>query len=261
MRFFLTIAYDGRPFAGWQSQPGGNGIQDVIEAAAAKISKTGHFRVHAAGRTDSGVHAIGQTAHFDAPEGSKMDALAWQKALNANLPPEIRVLACDVAEPRFHARYDANGKTYRYRLITSSLLLPLDYGRACHLPHPTVDLAILKKAAQTLQGRHDFQAFAATRGDPREQEPGYAVRSLYTVSVVQPVEHELLLEFYGEGFLYKMVRLLTGSLLRVATGKNSLDWLQEHLHAPAGRRTAYVAPAEGLTLVKVHYPHHQTSEA
>ncbi len=280
-RILITIAYDGRPFAGWQSQSNQLGIQDVLEAALAKVAQADYIRLYGAGRTDSGVHALGQTAHFDAPHGNKMPANAWVRALNANIPREIRVLAAQEVHARFHARYDACGKTYRYRILNSPVLHPHEPSQAFHHPKP-IDLALLKTAASLCEGTHDFAAFAAARGDGKPLLPGYAVRNLWKIDVasqpyrplgvgetlpgldtsqfthLSPPEtdwgQEIALTFHGEGFLYKMVRMLVGGILRVAGGKSPLDWLASHVHEPTDRRIPHVAPAAGLTLLRVHYP-------
>ncbi len=249
-RFRLTLAYDGRPFAGWQSQPSGLTVQDTLERAILKILPDHPLRVLASGRTDAGVHALGLVVHFDTPAGKTLPPEAWQRALNVHLPPSIRVMESQAVPDTFHARFDAAGKTYRYRIWTGSVLPPLEAGLACHHPRP-LDLNGLAQACLALQGTHDFSNFAAFRGHEDGTENN--VRTIW--SVTSEDQGELLtLTFHGSGFLYKMVRLLTGALLRVAAGRESLEWLTDLLHRRAPGKCAHVAPADGLYLVQVHYP-------
>ena len=249
-RLRLTLAYDGRPFAGWQSQPSGQTVQDTLEKALLQILPDQPLRVTASGRTDAGVHALGQVVHFDTPAGSSLPPDAWLRALNVHLPPSIRVMESRVVPDTFHARFDATGKTYRYRLWTGAVLPPLEAGLACHHPRP-LDLTALTGACVALQGTHDFTNFAAFRGHEDGTEDN--VRTLWTVEPgVQGAV--LTLTFHGSGFLYKMVRLLTGGLLRVATGRVSLTWLTDLLQRRVPGKCAHVAAAAGLYLVEVDYP-------
>jgi tRNA pseudouridine38-40 synthase len=251
MRLRLTIAYDGRPFAGWQSQPAGNTVQDHLEAALGRILKMETPpAVHGSGRTDAGVHALGQVAHCDVPDTSRMDTAAWRRALNVHLPPGIRIMEVTPAAGNFHARFDAAGKTYRYRVWNDEVLPPLEAGLAWHVPH-RLDLALLEEACRSCEGTHDFGAFAANRGDGKD-EGRDTVRHLWSVRL----EREspcLILTFHGSGFLYKMVRLLTGSLMRVAMGRAPVFWLQQLLTASGGKKSHHTAPADGLYLVSVDY--------
>ena len=252
MRLRFTIAWDGRPYAGWQSQPGGNTVQDHLEAAVARVLKLpAPAAVHGSGRTDTGVHGLGQVAHCDVPDTCRMDMDAWRRALNVHLPPSIRVLEAAVAPPEFHARFDAAGKTYRYRIWTAPVLPPLEAGLAWHVPH-TLDRVLLAAACRMCEGEHDFTAFAANRGDGKDAGRD-TVRRIWSVTAAE--EGPLLtLTFHGNGFLYRMVRLLTGSIVRVAQGRAPLSWLQYLLTAPPGEKSHHTAPADGLYLVSVDYP-------
>lgn len=251
MRFKLTLAYDGRAFQGWQSQPNGRGAQNAMEACLEKITHQPNLRVHGAGRTDKGVHATGQVAHFDAPAELEMDAGAWFRAFNTNLPPTVRVMHCELAADSFNAQFDAVGKHYEYRICRLPAMPPLELGLAWHVPW-RVDPALLEAACLCLIGRHDFVAFSANRKDGRELIPGFSLRH---ITSIEPLERDgmLCLHFRGEGFLYKMVRLMTGSILRVALGRQPMSWLEELLHEPNGRKSQYVAPAGGLYLRSVEY--------
>lgn len=242
-RLRLIVAYDGTPFRGWQSQTGGDTVQDHIEAAFAKICGE-RVPIHGAGRTDAGVHALGQCAHADAPHGALPPA-KWTAALNANLPRQIRVLKCARAPRDFHARYSAKGKVYTYRICNAAVMPPFELNRAWHLPG-TLDLEMLRAAAKKLTGTHDFAAFAANRGTPVKD----TVRTIREIKIRRR-GGIVTLVFEGSGFLYKMARLLTGSMVRCAQHRAGIAWLDELL---AGRaKTSFAAPAEGLCLTRVLY--------
>lgn len=244
MRIRLTIAYDGAGFAGWQSQSGGNGVQDVAEAVIERIAGM-RVRIHGSGRTDSGVHALGQVAHFDAPDSSRLGPAEWQRALNAGLPPTIRILRAVRAAKDFHARFSAVCKRYRYDMWTGPVLPPHLFRRAWHVPHP-LDAVALRETLDLFQGAHDFRAFAANRGTPVAD----TVRTIRSVTM-RASGSALSISFEGNGFLYKMVRMLTGATIRVASGRERIETIRQHL-AGTGRWT-HVAPADGLFLVRVRY--------
>ena len=163
MRLKLTIAYDGRPYNGWQSQVGGNTVQDIIQCALEEVAKQ-PLRLHGSGRTDTGVHALAQIAHFDAPPGTSMNPFNWVPALNCKLPATIRIMACEEVAPDFHSRFSAIGKIYHFDLCTDPVLPPLKAGLAWHLPRQ-LDADVLWQALSLFLGRHDFHAFAAYRGN------------------------------------------------------------------------------------------------
>jgi tRNA pseudouridine38-40 synthase len=239
-RLKLTIAYDGAPFRGWQSQAGGGTVQDHLEQAFMALCGE-RVPVHGAGRTDAGVHALAQCAHADVTR----QLASWPRALNAHLPPQIRVVKCVSAAADFHARFSAQGKVYRYRLWTGETHSPFELGRSWHLPGP-LDEELLAAAAERLTGTHDYAGFAASRGKPE-------TNTRRTVSRIQirRVGPLLTLTFFGDGFLYKMVRLLTGSMLRCAQGRAGSEWLERVLARKA--KSCFAAPAEGLYLVRVLY--------
>jgi tRNA pseudouridine38-40 synthase len=247
-RLKIVIAYDGRPYKGWQSQPCGNTVQNKIQAAIAEISKFPKVIIHGSGRTDTGVHGLGQVAHFDVDASNSMDTNAWQRALNANLPASIRILSCEEVDTEFHARFSAKEKTYRYEIDTEAVLMPLRSGLAWHVPFP-LNIDQLRIAAEHLKGEHDFAAFAANRGDGSQ---GSTIRTIHNIDIIQSPA-TLILTFSGNGFLYKMVRLLTGSLVRCALGKEEPEWLAGLLANPTREKSSYSAPADGLYLVRVAY--------
>ena len=234
-RLKLVIAYHGASFAGWQSQSHRNTVQDHVERAFERILGK-QVRVHGAGRTDAGVHALAQCTHVDLPN-DRLSAARWTPALNALLPPTIRVLRCQYVSNDFHARLSAKGKIYRYRIWSAPVLPPFEFHRAWHIPRP-IDLKILKRAAKQFVGTHDFAGFAANRGKSSsrtyssrrtagEQERS-TIRTIYSVRVGQKGPC-LTIEFDGDGFLYKMVRLIVGSLVRCALGKLSIKEIAARL--------------------------------
>ena len=243
-RLKLIIAYDGAPFAGWQSQSHRNTVQDHLERAIERVAGEA-VRVHGAGRTDAGVHALAQCAHADVLKFLPTDR--WIKALNGLLPSAIRVLRCSYVSPDFHARLSAKGKIYRYRIWTAPTLSPFEYRRAWHIAQP-LDLTILRSAAKHFVGTHDFAAFAANRGKPEES----TIRTINSVRVGQKGPC-VTIDFDGNGFLYKMVRLMVGALVKCALGKMRVEEITSRLCSGEVRSARFVTPAEGLYLVRVRY--------
>jgi tRNA pseudouridine38-40 synthase len=244
-RLKLIIAYDGTPFAGWQSQSHRNTIQDDVEHAFERVLGK-QVRVHGAGRTDAGVHAVAQCAHIDLPN-DRLSPARWTEALNALLPPTIRILRCQYVSNDFHARLSAKGKIYRYRIWLAPVLPPFEYHRAWHIPRP-INVKILKRAAKQFAGTHDFAGFAANRG----KQDKSTIRTIYSVRI----RHEgpcRAIEFDGDGFLYKMVRLIVGSLVKCALGKMHIEDITTRLDSGQVGPDRLVAPAEGLFLVRVRY--------
>jgi tRNA pseudouridine38-40 synthase len=246
-RLKLTVAYDGGPFAGWQSQANGNAIQDHLETAFERICSR-RLRVHGAGRTDAGVHAIAQCAHVDLP-ASRYETDRWISALNGVLPPTIRIMRCQFVADSFHARFAAKGKVYRYRVWNADVLPPSEYGRAWHVRN-SMDTAAMTMAAEDFLGKHDFASFAANRGAPAAD----TIRTIRRIACRQsgPL---LSIELEGDGFLYKMVRLMVGTLVRIGLGMAKPGEIRSRLKAPRkvvshGRNAA---PAAGLFLVRVRY--------
>ena len=243
-RLKLIVAYDGAPFAGWQSQSHRNTVQDHLERAFKRVTG-GAAHVHGAGRTDAGVHALAQCAHVDVLKVLPPDP--WIKALNALLPPAIRVLRCRYVSKDFHARLSAKGKIYRYRIWTAPILPPFECRRAWHITQPP-DLKILKSAAKHFVGTHDFATFAANRGKP---EPS-TIRTINSVRVRQKGPC-VTIEFDGNGFLYKMVRLMVGALVKCARDKMRIEEITSRLRSGKVGSDRFVAPAEGLYLARVRY--------
>lgn len=251
MRLKLTIAYDGRPFLGWQSQAGGNTVQDILHTALESVAKQ-PLRMQGSGRTDTGVHALAQVAHFDAPDGTSMNPYNWVPALNTKLPATIRVMACEEVPLYFHARFSATGKTYHYDICTDPVLPPLKAGLAWHLPR-LLDADVLSRALALFVGKHDFHAFAAYRGN--EGEDTDYVRTILSTDL-ETLADGYRIVFKGDGFLYKMVRMLTGTAIKAAQGRLRLDDLAALLDQSPGLpfgKAPLCAPADGLYLESVHY--------
>jgi tRNA pseudouridine38-40 synthase len=246
-RLKLIVSYDGAPFSGWQSQANRNGIQDHIETAFQRICSE-PIRVHGAGRTDAGVHALAQCAHVDLPNRRYQPA-RWVSALNGLLPPAIRVMRCRFVSEKFHARFSAKGKTYRYRIWNADVLPPLETGRAWHVVR-SLDLDRMVLAATEFCGEHDFASFSANRGTPETT----TVRTICAVRVRRK-GLGISLEFDGDGFLYKMVRMMVGTLVRVGLHESSRQEINARLRSPrkAILRGRTAAPADGLFLVRVRY--------
>jgi tRNA pseudouridine38-40 synthase len=252
MRLKLTIAYDGRPYNGWQSQVCGNTVQDFISKALAEVAKQ-PLRLDGSGRTDTGVHALAQIAHFDAPPESTMNPFNWVPALNCKLPATIRIMACEEVAPDFHSRFSAIGKIYHYNLCTDPVLPPLKAGTAWHIPRQ-LDADVLWDALALYIGRHDFHAFAAYRGN--ETPDIDWCRTIESVELTT-LQDGYQIAYKGDGFLYKMVRLLTGGAVHAAQGRIRLDDLAALLDQPAGLprgKSPLCAPSDGLFLQQVIYP-------
>ena len=246
-RLKLWIAYDGAPFEGWQSQARGNTVQDHLERAFQPICGT-RIVVHGSGRTDTGVHALGQVAHVDVP-ARRLPPEKWTSALNAHLPPEIRILRTRRASAQFHARFQTRGKIYLYRIWNAAVLPPFERGRAWHLPM-VLDLQTLRTCAQMLVGTHDFAGFAANRRG--RSASASSVRTVRRIAL-QRRGALITLRFEADGFLYKMVRLLTGTIVRCAQGRMDSQIIRELLARKGERKTSFAAPAEGLYLARVLY--------
>ena len=243
-RYRMTVAYDGTDFYGWQAQPNKPTVQGALEAALKQL--TGEtVRVHSCGRTDTGVHARAQVAHFDLKHPREPRRL--QHGLNALLPEAARVTELHFARSAFHARYDAKGKEYRYTLWNAPVQCPLHRRQAVHVRAP-LDLAAMRQAAAMLEGTRDFAAFSANP----HREIGGTVRTLWRLSV-RKQGALVTISALGDGFLYKMVRSLAGHLLRVGLGRVPADETPALLASKLRTARVETAPACGLCLWKIHY--------
>jgi tRNA pseudouridine38-40 synthase len=253
-RLRLVVAYCGTPWRGWQGLAISGGIQDELAAAVLKATRA-ETVVHGSGRTDAGVHALAQVAHMDVPVSLRMSDEAWVKSINACLPLSIRIVEVSGAEPTFHSRYDAKGKVYRYRIWRSELLSPFEADRVWQV-HGPLDMEALKTCVQSLVGTHNFVNLSANRGDmPETLRRTLTEKTTRTIhrAELREVGDLLELEFEGDGFLYKMVRLIVGSLVQVARGRASVEWFQGLLTDDRAAQSNQMAPAAGLYLVRVLY--------
>jgi len=257
--FKLTLAYDGTRYSGWQFQPGCLTLQETLEQALAKI--TGEtIRVIASGRTDAGVHALGQAVSFRSDTALAPAVLL--KALNAELPHDMAVLAAEYAAANFHAIASAKRKRYRYLLCDGPVRDVFARNYAWQL-HTRLDDAAMHRAAQALVGKHDFASFE-TSGSERQS----SVRTVLELTVsrggaapqISPVGPPhgcpadfVSIEIEADGFLYNMVRAITGTLVEVGQGKRGEDWPREVLAACDRRAAGRTAPAQGLVMLRVDY--------
>ena len=250
-RLLYTCAYDGQQFCGWQSQKEGESVQDTIEAAFQRILRA-PLRIAASGRTDAGVHAHAQRFHADVPSGCRMSGENWLAALNAHLPASIRITAVQAVSDAFHARFNAVGKEYEYLISREPVLSPFLHGRVWHVPH-AFDAALLAEALRVYEGTHDFRRFAANRGnEPADPPADFYIRTIFSATMDE--EDALLrIRVRGDGFMYRMVRLLVGTAHQAARQRLSLEDLRGMLENPHGQKTRYCAPAGGLYLRQVFY--------
>ena len=243
-RYKCVISYDGAGFSGYQIQPNGRTVQQEIERALTAIHKGQPMKTYASGRTDAGVHARGQVIHFDS--GLMIPPDKWVKALNGLLPPDIAVTETEQAPDGFHARFSATGKEYRYKLYTGAVRDPFQRHYAWHYPYP-ISVERIREAAKALTGTHDFTSFCSAKTEVEDR-----VRTLEPIECWQENE-QLILRFRGNGFLYNMVRILTGTLLDISSGKIEVGDVPGILSGRDRTLAGKTAPASGLYLWKVFY--------
>lgn len=241
--FKLTLEYEGTAYAGWQRQPDRPTIQAAVEAALEQIVST-RIPVIAAGRTDAGVHALGQVASFRSEQG--MTALEWTRALNAVLPPDIAVVSTVHVADDFHARYSARSKLYRYRILNRRERSAFERHRAWHV-WGNLDIGAMRAAAAYLLGCHDFSSFEGPRA-----ETGSPMCHVHRLDIA--VAGSLIsIDAEADRFLKQMVRAIVGTLVEAGHGKRRPEELQTILHARDRRAAGRTAPPHGLYLVHVGY--------
>ncbi|HJQ79347.1 MAG TPA: tRNA pseudouridine(38-40) synthase TruA [Lacipirellulaceae bacterium] len=243
----VTLAYDGGAYAGWQVQPDKPTVQGTLEAALRQITQE-PIRVTAAGRTDAGVHALGQVAGF--ATATRLKNAELQRALNAVLPSDVAVVSLEDAPTDFHATRDAVAKRYRYQIHNGRTPSVFDRHYAWHYPQP-LDAAAMHAAGQALVGRHDFSSFE-TAGSERSD----SIRTIRELSVTRGSEEladRVTIEVAGDGFLYNMVRTIVGTLVEVGVGARDVNWPAAVLAACDRRQAGQTAPPHGLFLVSVSY--------
>ncbi len=257
----LTLAYDGTPFVGWQRQAQGTSIQGLLEDALARIDG-GPVAVTGAGRTDAGVHAIGQVASCDVR--TPHDTATICRALNAMLPPEVRVLSVENANPRFHARHSATSKTYRYHIVNGSIASPFEWRYAWHVSG-RLDLGRMRAAAERLVGEHDFGAFQSTGSSVSTSRRRVDRSVVFTgdspcaawwraeAPEGSEMHVRIVYEVTASGFLRHMVRAIVGTLVEVGAGRREPGSIEDALASGARDDAGPTAPACGLWLIRVDY--------
>lgn len=244
-RFKLTLEYDGGPFVGWQRQDNGPSVQEALETAARNYCQC-DIQVVGAGRTDAGVHALGQVAHLDIPRNDPPDKVA--AALNALLRPHpVAVLKAEPVPDDFHARFSAVERRYEYRIVNRRAPLALEAGRAWWLAMP-LDAAAMHAAGQVLVGRHDFTTFRAA-----ECQAESPVKTLDELSVTRRGE-DIVIAARARSFLHHQVRNMVGTLKLVGEGKWTARGVEKALAAADRAAGGQTAPAMGLYLIGVRYP-------
>ena len=246
----LTVAYDGTNYVGWQRQAEGVSIQQLIEAACAPLAKLldgAMPAVAGAGRTDAGVHASGQVASVHVPTDLPTDTLV--RALNFSLPQDIRVMSVEDARPEFHARFDATGKRYRYRLVRAQVRPPFDRWFVWHAPDVR-DVDAMRRAAECLVGRHDFASF---QGASRDALGTHGTTRIVRRLEIREAGGEVVFDVEGNGFLRHMVRTMVGTLADVGAGRRGPESMADVLAARDRGAAGQTAPASGLTLLEVFY--------
>ena len=243
MRLALGVAYRGNAYLGWQSQRGGQTIQDKLEQALSQFADA-PVRTVCAGRTDTGVHGLNQVVHFDAPVARERNS--WVRGTNRYLPDDIAVQWCEAVEPDFHARYSALGRRYAYVLLESPVRPALETGLAGWVFRP-LDASAMRAAAALLLGEHDFSAFRSA-----ECQAASPVKQLRTIAIGRRGAYGRI-DFDASAFLHHMVRNIMGCLVAVGTGARTMEWLAEVLASRDRRLAAPTFSAAGLYFVGPYY--------
>lgn len=240
----LTIEYDGKDFNGWQKQPDKLNIQGTIEQAIERI--TGEkVDLNASGRTDAGVHAIGQVANFKT--NYELPIEKWPLALNANIKKSIVIKSAEEVEERFHSRLSCKRKTYRYVINNSKYGTAIYRYLETHIPQK-LDIEKMQQAVKHFEGEHDFKAFKASGTSSKS-----SVRTIYKAEVLQMPDERIYIELTGSGFLYNMVRIISGTLVDVGLGKIEPNVIPSIIDSKQRERAGKTLPPNGLYLLKVEY--------
>ena len=250
--FKITLAYDGTRYVGWQRQAEGVSIQGLLEAALARFE--GHpVIVHGAGRTDAGVHALGQVASAQLSSGHAPSELC--RGLNASLPPDVRVMQVEEAEAGFHARFSARSKMYRYAIRNAPIVSPFEHPFVWHVPEP-LDLAAMQAAAAMLVGTHDFACFRSTGSEVKDTTRTITRSEVLSNAHPPPTNHQpglVAYEVTATGFLRHMVRAIAGTLVEVGRRRRSPESVAALLDGRSRADAGATAPPQGLFLVSVTY--------
>lgn len=238
----ITIQYNGANYCGWQKQPNSLGIQGTIEKAIYEITKE-EVKITGSGRTDAGVHAFGQVANFKLM--SSIPTSKIPNALNAKLPKDIAVIACEEVPEEFHSRYSAKGKRYRYLIYNSAYRSPI-YKDISYQVKYDLDFEKMCTEAKSLIGTHDFKGFMSSGSSVSD-----TVRTIYDIELTKE-DDLIVMEVEGSGFLYNMVRIIAGTLVDI--GRNRItESLEDVINSKSRSRCGHTAPAHGLFLKKVDY--------
>ena len=240
----LTIEYDGKNFPGWQSQPGKVSIQTEIENAIKSI--TGEdVQIIASGRTDAGVHALGQVANFHTETNIPIKQIPY--AINSKLTKSIVVKSAEEVDDRFHSRYNCKQKTYRYIINNSEFPSALNRYREFHMPYE-LNIEDMKKTIKHFEGEHDFAGFKSSGGSEKKT----TVRNLTKCELIE-YGNRIIIELTGNGFLYNMVRIISGTIVDIGLGKINGDEIDEIIASKDRTKAGKTLPPHGLYLVKVEY--------
>lgn len=242
--FRIVLQYEGTKYQGWQKQEStGNTIQGKMENILSRMVNS-PTEIHGAGRTDAGVHAKGQVVHFKAD--TTMTENEILRYINQYLPEDIAVVSVKEAGERFHARLNAIGKIYQYRIMNSEIPHVFER-RYVHEEAVTLDIQKMENAAERLIGTHDFKAFTSTKRGKKS-----TVRTIESIKI-DKIGDEIRMTYKGDGFLYHMVRILSGTLIEVGRGERSVESVSEALSSMERENAGFLAPAKGLTLMEVLY--------
>jgi tRNA pseudouridine38-40 synthase len=251
MRYLrITIAYDGTDFHGWQMQSAKPTVQGEIVSVLRRLTQE-NIALHAAGRTDAGVHALGQVGSFRTQSGLSTEE--FQRALNAILPPSIRIVGVQETGPDFSARWSAKSKIYRYRLYRGKVVPPMLWRYVLHYPFP-LDEERMRDAAARFVGSHDFAAFAASTGSEEDDKERSTVREIYATELVRSADNEeLVFTVRGRSFLRYMVRKMVGTLLDVGRGRLTPDDIDRLFEIRDRSKSGPTAPPQGLWMISVEH--------
>jgi tRNA pseudouridine38-40 synthase len=251
MRHFkLTIAYDGTDYHGWQIQSNKPTVQGEVVRVLRTLTQENSV-LHGSGRTDAGVHALGQVASFRTQSG--LSAEEFQRALNALLPPAIRIVRSEEVGPDFHARWSARAKTYRYRLYRGKVVPPMLWRYVLHYPFP-LDEEKMRDAAARFVGQHDFASFAASTGSEDDDKERSTVREIYSAELARSADNEeLIFTVRGRSFLRYMVRKMVGTLLDVGRGRLQPEDIDRLYELKDRSKSGPTVPPQGLCMVSVEH--------
>lgn len=240
----LVIEYDGKDFNGWQKQPNKLNIQGTIEQAIKKITGE-EVELNASGRTDAGVHALGQVANFKTNSNIPIEKIAI--AINTHLKQSIRIMSAEEVEEKFHSRLNCKKKTYRYIINNSEFASAIYRNLETHIPLK-LDIEKMREAIKYFEGEHDFKSFRASGTSSKS-----SVRIIYKAQIIQKDNNRIWLELTGNGFLYNMVRIISGTLVDVGLGKIKPSDIPEIINSKDRIKAGKTLPPQGLYLVNVEY--------